>query len=91
MQSNSKKFAFLAYLGFTAIPLYQAIDIWINGLESYSRQTNESWIIQYCTEFGVRLFGQEHAYRGVSVCLVIFAVLIGLLLYLGSKRSDKNQ
>lgn len=90
MQSNFKKHAPLAYSAFMAIPLYQAADIWINGLKSYSRQTREGWIIQQCTELGMRLFGQTYAYRGVSVCLTLFAALIGLLLYLGSKHSDKN-
>jgi|GEM_PF-2544796 hypothetical protein len=87
MRKNNRKLALVAYLAFMAIPLYQALDIWFNSPGSYSRATRESWIFQKATEFGTHLFGKEYAYRGMSVFVLMFALLIALALYTGYRQS----
>ena len=89
MNLKSKLLSVIAYLILMSIPVYQAIDIWFNGIKNYSHGS-QSWVFQKALDFGADIFGVEQAYRGVSLVLILSTLLIALALYAASKRYNPN-
>lgn len=92
MKKDNRKLIPFAFLVFVGIPLYQAYDIWVNGMQTgYCMSRKRGLFCQWGPDLGTQLFGADLAHRGLSVLLILMAILLGAFLYWLSKPSNPVQ
>jgi hypothetical protein len=91
MKKDNRKLIPVAYLVFVALPLYQAYDIWFNGMQGgYCQGRRRGIFCQWGPDLGAQLFGPNYAYRGLSVLLILVAIALGAFVYWLSKPSKQS-
>lgn len=84
MNKDNRKLLYPAFTLMVCYPLYMAVDVWFNGIQTYCTRKNNKPTGAFCDwgpDLGTLLFGETNAHRGFALLMLLVALILGCFLY----------